>query len=399
MRASVFEIVPAATLPPVPMFGFELNVSSVTESMNRHPTVTASAYTAVENDREESVSASNAVLSPQEIAASPAWYPLELSAPGLVRLVRLDEAAYRGASFLDRRIMEWRAEETVIAAATLAAAATGLTPRAHYIFHIGHVGSTLVSRLLGELPGFFSVREPALLRELALDPARGRAWGALDLRDSLSILGRRWRPAQRAVIKASSFVSEIAERILEVDADAAAIFMFTPAPAYMRCILGGPNSRLESQALAPLRLARLRKRLGAAPMSDPRSEGEWIAMSWLCEMVCLQAAARRFAARIVWIDFDELLAAPREGLEVALRAFGAAVDPKQIGGLLSGPLMHRYSKAPEYAYDSALRQEVLATAEREHSEEIRRGMAWLTNLAGRHAIIDGVFSVRSQATA
>ena len=332
------------------------------------------------------MSGSNALLSPQETAASPAWYPLELSGPGLVRLARLDEAAYRAASFLDRRILESRPEQTVVAAATVASAAAALTPQAHYIFHIGHVGSTLVSRLLGELPGFFSVREPALLRELASNPALERAWGALDLRDALSILGRRWRPAQRTVIKATSFVSEIAQRILEVDADAAAIFMFTPALAYLRCIMGGPNSRLESQALAPSRLARLRKRLGGAPASDPRSEGEWIAMSWLCEMVCLQEAARRFAARIVWVDFDEFLAAPGEGLEAAARALGNAAGPREVAGLLAGPLMHRYSKAPEYAYDTALRQEVLASAGREYAAEIRHGMAWLETLAARHGL-------------
>jgi hypothetical protein len=339
-----------------------------------------------ENTHEESVPGSNAALSAQEIAASPAWYPLELSGPGLVRLARLDEDTYRGASFLDRRILQLQPQQTVIPVAALGSAAAALAPQAHYIFHIGHVGSTLVSRLIGELPGFFSVREPALLREIALDPARERIWDTLDLRDALSLLGRRWRPAQRAVIKASSFVSEVAERALELDASASAILMFTPPLAYLCCIMGGPNSRLESQALGPSRLARLRKRLGGAPAVDPRSEGEWIALSWLCEMLCLHTAARRFASRVTWIDFDEFLAAPQEGLEAAVRALGAAADPKSIAGPLAGPLLHRYSKAPEYAYDTTLRQEVLASAEREHTAEIRRGMAWLETFAARHGI-------------
>ena len=41
---------------------------------------------------------------------------------------------------------------------------------ARWIFHIGHVGSTLVSRLLGELAGVLAIREPRLLRDLALTP-------------------------------------------------------------------------------------------------------------------------------------------------------------------------------------------------------------------------------------
>ena len=341
------------------------------------------------------MSGSNAALSAQEIAASPAWYPLELASPGLVRLARLDEAAYRSASFLDRRILQLQPAQAVVPVAMLGSAAATLAPQAHYIFHIGHVGSTLVSRLIGELAGFFSVREPALLREIALDPARDRVWGALDLRDSLSLLGRRWRPGQRALIKASSFVSEIAERALALDANASAILMFTPALAYLRCIMGGHNSRLESQALAPSRLARLRRRLEVDPSDvDPRSEGEWIAMSWLCEIACLQAAARNFASRVVRIDFDEFLAAPRQGLELALGALGAELDRKEIAALLAGPLMQRYSKAPEYAYDAALRREVLASAEREHSAEIRRGMAWLERLAARHEAVAAALDSR-----
>lgn len=344
------------------------------------------------------MSGPNAAPSTQEIAASPAWYPLEPAGPGIVRLARLGEADYRSASFLDRRILQSRPEQAVVPAATLASAAEMLAPRAHYIFHIGHVGSTLVSRLIGEFSAFFSVREPALLREIALDRARERIWSALGLRDALSLLARRWRDSQPAVIKASSFVSEIAGHVLELDAGAAAILMFTPAPAYLRCIMGGPNSRLESKALAPSRLARLRHRLGGASGSvEPRSEGEWIAMSWLCEMACLQDAARRFTSRVVWIDFDEFLRGPREGLATALRALGAAADPKEVEKVLAGSLMHRYSKAPEYAYDAALRREVLATAEREHAGEIRQGIAWLEALAA-HPVVDGVLSVSSKAT-
>jgi hypothetical protein len=334
------------------------------------------------------VSRANAAPSAQEIAASPAWYPLEAAGPGAVRLARLGEAEYRGASFLDRRILEWRPEQAVVPAATLTSAAAELAPQAHYIFHIGHVGSTLLSRLIGEFSGFFSVREPVMLREIALHRTRERIWGAIELRDALSLLARKWRSSQRAVIKASSFVSEIAGRILELDTGGSAILMFTPALAYLRCIMGGQNSRVESQALGPLRLARLRARLqGASSDVDPRSEGEWIAMSWLCEMICLQEAARRFAAKVVWIDFDEFLRAPSDGLATALQALGAAANPKEVERVLSGPLMHRYSKAPEHAYDAALRQEVLAAADREHAVEIRRGMAWLHGLAARHQAV------------
>jgi len=112
--------------------------------------------------------------------------------------------------------------------------------------------------------------------------------------------------------------------------------------------------------------------------------------------VCLEALARHFASRVVWIDFDEFLATPREGVGVVLKTLGADVNPKEIAELLAGPLVRRYSKAPEYAYDAALRQEVLAAAEREHAAQIRQGMAWLASFCGHHPLIDGVLSKASQ---
>lgn len=318
----------------------------------------------------------SAAVAAEELALSPAWLPLDAVCPGNRRLLRLDEAAYRAASFLDQRLLATNLPVATVSASTVSAAAARLVPGADYLFHIGHVGSTLVSRLIGEFPGLFSVREPLILRDAAAQAA--------DLRDALSLLARTWRPGQRAVIKATSFVSDIAGPILDLDAQAAAILMFTAAPAYLRCILGGPHSRAESRALAPARLARLRRRLGKGTFgTDPQVEGQWIAMSWLCEMVCLQEAARRFPSRILWVDFDRFLAAPLPHLQAIVRALGATMQPQDIEDILAGPLMHLYSKAPEHAYDAALRREVLASAEREHQVEIRRGMAWLEALAAR----------------
>ena len=329
------------------------------------------------------------MISAQDIAGSPTWLPLESAGVGDLRLVRLDEAGYRAASFLDRRILQTGVLQAECPLASVAAAAASLPPRAHYIFHIGHVGSTLVSRLIGEHEAFFSVREPAILGAIARDPSH--ALGSLDMRAVLGLLARAWRPEQRVVVKATSFVNEIAEPILETSTRSVALFVVSPALTYLRCILGGPNSRIESRALAPSRLARLRSRLGSGSrLPEPQSEGEWIAMSWLCEMACLRQAATRFDSRIGWVEFDAFLSAPAPGLTALLRALGATPSQEEAERLVSGPVMRRYSKAPEHAYDAALRQMVLESADREHAAEIRRGMQWLAGLAGLHPLVDAV---------
>src|SRR5438105_13222298 len=108
--------------------------------------------------------------SPQAIAADASWLAQAIDVnAGLVRLVHMNREDYRTASFLDDRLLQTPREQHVMPW-NAATAGLGADARddAAWIFHIGHVGSTLLSRLLGELPGLLSVREPRLLRDLAM---------------------------------------------------------------------------------------------------------------------------------------------------------------------------------------------------------------------------------------
>jgi len=315
-----------------------------------------------------------------ELADSPAWYPLEVLPGEAVRLLRLDAAAYRAASFLDQRLLRTAPPEARVPGAQLSAAGAGLAPCARYLFHTGHVGSTLLSRLIGAHEAFFSLREPALLR------AAAGAAASLPLPLTLGLLGRTWHRGQHAVVKATSFVSEIAGSILALSGESAAVLVFAQPLAYLRGILAGDNSRAESRSLAAARLQRLVRRLGpGAWHSDPRSEGEQVAMSWLCEMLALEAAARAPPARIRWVDFDAFLREPEPALAHIFRVLGAEPAAREIEALVAGPLMRQYSKAPEHPYDAALRREVLEAADFNHGAQIAGGMQWLAAVAAQHA--------------
>ena len=336
------------------------------------------------------------MIAEDDIVGSPAWFPLEAVAGDTVRLVHLDEAAYRAASFLDQRILSCGYEQKTCGLAILEAAAARLAPRAHYVFHTGHVGSTLISRLIGAHESFFSLREPALLRTISAQlPSAG---GAPGLGVALPLLARTWRTNQRAVIKVTSFVSELAELILAGDDRPAAIFVFAHPLAYLRGIFAGPNSRVESRQLAPTRLQRLVRRLGDGEWRpDPRSEGECVAMSWLCEMTALHQAAARFERQVLWVDFDAFLGEPATALEAIFRALGERPPVGEIEALVGGPLMRQYSKAPEHAYDAALRRSLLLSADREHAVEIRRAMEWLGKVATSHPLIEAALEQSAQA--
>ena len=136
---------------------------------------------------------------------------------------------------------------------------------ARWIFHIGHVGSTLVSRLLGELPGVLALREPRLLRDLALTPARSpqglRSAGP-------ELMSRSFAAEEFACVKATSFVSEIAAEL--VPPSQRALFMFASPRNYIASILAGENSvRGIAHRSRPRAPSELQHR---APVVQPRSE-------------------------------------------------------------------------------------------------------------------------------
>jgi hypothetical protein len=340
----------------------------------------------------------------EELGGSPELFPYMLDLPrdGVV-FVRLERTDYEQASFLDARLLTPKTSSLALPWPQVAAAigAVPLTEHCGFIFHIGHVGSTLLSRLVGAHRAAFSLREPVILRTFAQlkgEPqVQPHAWRRDDfdarLSACLKLLSRTFETRQLAVIKATSFVSELAADLLARASAPKAVIMFVSPESYLATILGGPNSRQEARVLAPSRLARLHRRIGGdAWQLASMSEGEVLALSWACEMSALVRAANCGGERVFRVDFDRFLDSPAALLSSVLRHFdigGTSEEgtSEEARAIIAGPDMQRYSKSPDYAYDAALRRDVLQAARAAHGAEIRRGLAWLDRAAGRHAAV------------
>jgi hypothetical protein len=340
----------------------------------------------------------------EELGGSPALFPYMLDLPSDgVLFLRLNRTDYERASFLDARLHTPQVLSHVLPWPQVAAAidAARLTERCGFIFHIGHVGSTLLSRLIGAHSRAFSLREPVILRTFA------QLSGELEVRPQLlrkedfdarltgclKLLSRTFETRQLPIIKATSFVSELATNLLSRASTPQAVMMFVSPESYIATILGGPNSRQEAKMLAPSRLLRLHRRIGAeAWQLASLSEGEVLALSWACEMSALAHAAHAGGRRVFPVDFDRFLSSPATLLSSVLRHFGieAASDAEtanEVRAIVEGPDMRRYSKAPEHAYDAVLRRDVLNAARAAHGAEIRRGLAWLDRAVVQFAAV------------
>jgi hypothetical protein len=320
---------------------------------------------------------------PEEIAVDARWLAQALDpAAGQVRLVAMDRDSYRAASFLDDRIMQEPVDTQIVAWPDVEEAVAGdLRSDARWIFHIGHVGSTLVSRLLGELPGVLGVREPRLLRDLALIPPEVRT---RYLAAAPKLMSRTFAEDQLACVKATSWVSEIASEL--VPTGERVLFMYASPRNYIASILAGENSVKELRALAATREQRLFPRISA--IGPANSDAQLAAIAWACEMTALEAAADEMADRhLVWADFDRMLA----DMPVALRSvtdhFGLSADDGTLAAIASGPLMTRYSKAPEHGYSADLRRDLIAQEERLQGDEIETALAMLGSAAEKSPLL------------
>lgn len=348
------------------------------------------------------------------LAASPDSYPHKLDPiRDCLLLLQFSAAAYSAASFLDDRVLTpamggaWvplAACRAAVAAADAALAHPPTQLPLQFIFHSGHVGSTLLSRLVesaAPVGALLSLREPLPLRTLA------ELHDALPLPESLLteeqwqaqliLLLRLWRrgyaPTRAVVLKATSTTGRIAPSLLRAVPEARAVYLNLRAESYLATLLAGQNSALDLRGHAAERARRLSAELSPASAAvRGLSPGELAAHAWLAERIAQQRALGFDPSRVRAIDFDALLADVPGVLAEVLRHFGVTADAASIDSAARGPVLTQYSKAPEHPYTPALRAEVLAESRSRNAAEIRRGLLWLDAVAAREPLAAELFA-------
>jgi hypothetical protein len=322
-------------------------------------------------------------------------------------LVQLSESGYRAASFLDDRILTpatkgaWTSLQSV-----LAASAGSPQQPLHFIFHTGHVGSTLLSRLLDESGCVLSLREPLPLRTLAdahdvltLPESLLSPRDFTSLQDALLRLWSRGYPGTHSVVlKATSSACRIAASLLERHDGARAVYLNLGAEPYLATLLAGKNSGIDLRGHGPVRIRQLQVRIEAplAPL-HALSLGELAAMSWLAETWNQHDALQRCSSRVLGLDFDELLADCSAGVRRVATHFQLPTESGWLDGIARSPVLTRYSKSPDFEYSPQLRRELLRESRQTNATQIAAGLRWLENLAGSNAAVAAVLNASAGA--
>jgi hypothetical protein len=129
------------------------------------------------------------------------------------------------------------------------------------------------------------------------------------------------------------------------------------------------------------------------------TQAQKAALGWACEMTSLSQAARRLPGGTVkWLDFDRFLEDPKVHLCDVAGHFGLGADEASLRAIAEGPLMGRYSKAPEFEYSADLRREILKESRWTHGRAIRDALGWLRMIAERYpAVADAIRKAAGEA--
>jgi hypothetical protein len=306
---------------------------------------------------------------------------------GLV--VKFDREGYRQASFLDQRAFRKETLGAWLELGSIQREAEGLVepPAAHAIFHVSHCGSTLLSRLIAELPNVLPVREPLVLlacaqerRELDRPTSRLDQAGWDKLFDAaLKLLSRAYQPGEQACIKATSACGNLIAPFLRRNAASKALLLHTDLETWLTVMLRNEdvrhNGRFYAQSwLTDLHALTGRKDIRLAGLSDP----EMFVVNWLTAMLHFERARQDSAPRVRHCDFETLLADP--GAELTAIGRFLELDTARVPEIAAGPLMKSYAKRPQEAFDAATRARELQEARRARATEVDAGLKYAEKL-------------------
>ena len=199
----------------------------------------------------------------------------------------------------------------------------------------------------------------------------------------LKLWSRGYPGTHTVVVKATSSACRIAGHLLERHESARAVYLNLAAEPYLATLLAGKNSGIDLRGHGPVRIRQLQARV-ATPMSPLHalSIGELAAMSWLVETWNQHDAGVRLGARVLALDFDELLGDVEGGVARVAAHFQLPTESRWLADIARSPVLTRYSKSPDFEYSAQLRSQLLRESRHSNAAQIAAGLRWLENLAG-----------------
>ena len=305
---------------------------------------------------------------------------------GLASFVETDEEGYREAAFLDNRLDRVLSDEKVIHLKELwprAVQTKKSQPSLNFLFHVGHCGSTLISRMLGELPGCFALREPPVLMALARSAAQGLPHWERISDVVMALLTRTYRQEDSAFIKPASHANVLLRYFLQWKKSSRGILLCVDLESYLATMLQ-EHHRAETREALQWRQEGLKRLAGNISDLNALDDAKCSAVIWLIQMWELLEAHRDENLNTLWLSFDNFLNEPTSTILKISDFLDLPADHEQIRQLtVDSPLLRSYSKNVQVSYTAESRRASLQASRRQYAAEIDAAMGWLQQICQR----------------
>ena len=274
-----------------------------------------------------------------DLYTSPDHYLHSFDADNAI-VVPMDRAAYHRSIFLDGRISPAAGQAMALPVAALAQGTRAPQPTS-WIFHMAHVGSTLLARALDDPEASLVLREPLALRQVAIQPDDQR------LAIVAAMLGKRYRADAPTLVKANVPVNFMLPKLTAIDPNARAILLYLPLRDYLLAILRSDSHRNWLRNVT----AFLAPYLGDLSASSDAERG---AALWLAQVDAF-AGALAAMPNACALNAEQFFAEPEAVLNAAAAHLAVPIGPAAIAATVAGPLFASNAKNPTLAFDNRQR--------------------------------------------
>lgn len=326
-----------------------------------------------------------------KVALDPSWHLFYIDVvKQTFQLARLDEATYRATSFLDARalqpqqvLVEYNINQLVrIFSSNTELGELGL------IFHIGHCGSTLLSRALSTSDAFLPVREPLpllVLSNLFRELDKPTCFLSKPQFESLkqcivNALKRRFNPDQLSVIKLNSTCNNLIAPLLDDGAKRRAVCLYLPLESYLTSMLSKDKLSSDVRGQAITRMQAWMQIEDVKPLQlHALNPIQLMVVAWLTNLYQFTRASTAQANQVKLLNFEDFLGDPELALSELCVFFGkpdqADVVTSRYASIAGG-----YSKNPSANFDANIRKQAMQLARHRYAADISQGMQWAQTL-------------------
>lgn len=312
---------------------------------------------------------------------------------GNALVIDADRDFYKNAVFLDQRVLEEGTRGAWVPLQVLwgqvGAGQGARVPPANFIFHTGHSGSTLISRLLDEIPSVLGLREPLPLRTMAAgynireSMPEGAYAGAFN--PTYQLLVRRFSPEQQVIIKATSMCNILAPLLLSQNVASRGLGLFVSLEIFLANMLDKDDIP-DIEGFFSHRLVGLQKHVPDLNLDGAAlSPAEKIAFSWLAEAAELyNLASGEERQKVLLMDFDQFLKQKDVHLGAIFNHFGIPGADEALGRVLASPVFTSYAKQPGFGYTPENRKAILDESRTQNKAAIEEGLKFVEGLMKNH---------------